>query len=423
MFIDEAIIKVEAGSGGDGVTSFRREKFVPNGGPDGGNGGRGSNIIFKVDEGLNTLLDFKYNKLIRGENGKHGSGKKQIGKSAEDLIIRVPLGTTIIDLDTNLLIGDLTKKDEEIIVATGGRGGRGNAAFANHYNTAPEISEHGEEGEIRNIKLELKLIADVGLVGLPSVGKSTLLSKISRAKPKIADYHFTTLSPNLGVVKTLDGRTYTVADLPGLIEGASKGLGLGDKFLKHIERTRLIAHIIDMSGIEGRDPYSDYITINNELEAFSKKLKNKVQIIIANKMDMPNAKENLIEFKKKVNLKIYEISAINNIGVDNLLIEMANTLETIKEEPIYDEESFESHILYKFEKEKPYNITKEKDIWIVSGIEVEKLFKMTKFSTDEAILMFAKKLRRMGIDDELKKLGAVSGDSVKILDYEFEYIE
>lgn len=423
MFIDEAIIKVEAGSGGDGVTSFRREKFVPNGGPDGGNGGRGSNIIFKVDEGLNTLLDFKYNKLIKGNNGKHGSGKKQVGKSAEDLIIKVPLGTTIIDLDTNLLIGDLTKKDEEIVVATGGRGGRGNAAFANHYNTAPEISEHGEEGEIRNIKLELKLIADVGLVGLPSVGKSTLLSKISRAKPKIADYHFTTLSPNLGVVKTLDGRTFTVADLPGLIEGASKGLGLGDKFLKHIERTRLIAHIIDMSGIEGRNPYNDYLTINNELEAFSKKLKNKVQIIIANKMDMPNAKENLVEFKKKVNLKIYEISAINNVGVDNLLIEIANTLETIEEEPIYDEESFESHILYKFEKEKPYNITKEKDIWIISGIEVEKLFKMTKFSTNEAVLMFAKKLRRMGIDDELKKLGAMSGDIVKILDYEFEYIE
>lgn len=423
MFIDEAIIKVEAGSGGDGVTSFRREKFVPNGGPDGGNGGRGSNIIFKVDEGLNTLLDFKYNKLIKGNNGKHGSGKKQVGKSAEDLIIKVPLGTTIIDLDTNLLIGDLTKKDEEIVVATGGRGGRGNAAFANHYNTAPEISEHGEEGEIRNIKLELKLIADVGLVGLPSVGKSTLLSKISRAKPKIADYHFTTLSPNLGVVKTLDGRTFTVADLPGLIEGASKGLGLGDKFLKHIERTRLIAHIIDMSGIEGRNPYNDYLTINNELETFSKKLKNKVQIIIANKMDMPNAKENLVEFKKKVNLKIYEISAINNVGVDNLLIEIANTLETIEEEPIYDEESFESHILYKFEKEKPYNITKEKDIWIISGIEVEKLFKMTKFSTNEAVLMFAKKLRRMGIDDELKKLGAMSGDIVKILDYEFEYIE
>lgn len=423
MFIDEVIIKVKAGNGGDGVTSFRREKFVPNGGPDGGNGGKGSNIIFKVDEGLNTLLDFKYNKFIKGESGKHGSGKKQSGKSAEDLTVKVPLGTTIIDLDTNLLIGDLTKKDEEVLVATGGRGGRGNAAFANHYNTAPEISEHGEEGELRNIKLELKLIADVGLVGLPSVGKSTLLSKISKAKPKIADYHFTTLSPNLGVVRTLDGRTYTVADLPGLIEGASKGLGLGDKFLKHIERTRLIAHIIDMSGIEGRNPYDDFITINKELEAFSNKLKNKTQIVIANKMDMPNSKENLLEFKKQVDIKVYEISAINNMGIDKLLIDIANTLETIVEKPIYDEESFESHILYKFEKEKPYTITNEKGIWIVSGKEVEKLFKMTKFSSDEAVLVFAKKLRRMGIDDELKRLGAISGDTVKILDYEFEYVE
>ena len=423
MFVDEIIIKVKAGNGGDGVTSFRREKFVPNGGPDGGNGGKGSNIIFKVDEGLNTLLDFRYNKLIKGESGKHGSGKKQSGKSAEDLTVSVPQGTTIIDLDTNLLIGDLTKKDDQVVVATGGRGGRGNAAFATHFNTAPEISEHGEEGEERNLKLELKLIADVGLVGLPSVGKSTLLSKISRAKPKIADYHFTTLSPNLGVVKTIDGRTFTVADLPGLIEGASLGLGLGDKFLKHIERTRLIAHVIDMSALEGRDPYDDYVTINKELEAFSKKLKNKTQIIIANKMDIPIAKENLENFKKKVDLKVYEISAISNMGLDKLLIGIADTLETIEDTPIYDEESFESHILYKFEKEKPFTITKEKDIWIVSGIEVEKLFKMTKFTSEEAILMFAKKLRRMGIDDELKRLGAVSGDIVKILNYELEYID
>jgi GTP-binding protein len=285
------------------------------------------------------------------------------------------------------------------------------------------MSEHGEEGEIKNIKLELKLIADVGLVGLPSVGKSTILSKISRAKPKIADYHFTTLSPNLGVVKTIDGRVFTVADLPGLIEGASLGEGLGDKFLKHIERTRLIAHIIDMSGIEGRDPYDDYIVINKELEAFSKKLKDKHQIIVANKMDMPNSKENLENFKSKVDLKIYEISAIKGEGFDKLLVEIANTLETITLEPIYDEESFESHILYKFEKEKPYFITKEKGVWIISGKEVEKLFKMTKFASSEAVLSFAKKLRKMGIDDELKKKGAISGDIVKILDYEFEYSE
>ncbi len=423
MFVDEVVIKVNAGKGGDGVTSFRREKYVPDGGPDGGNGGRGANIIFKVDEGLNTLLDFRYKKHIKAENGKHGSGKRQNGKSAEDLIVSVPLGTTIKDLDTNLLIGDLVKKGDSVIVATGGRGGRGNAAFASQSNTAPEISEHGEEGEIKNIKLELKLIADVGLVGLPSVGKSTLLSKISRAKPKIAEYHFTTLSPNLGVVRTIDGRTFTVADLPGLIEGASEGLGLGDKFLKHIERTRLIAHIIDMSAIEGRDPYEDYLTINKELESFSSKLKSKVQIIIANKMDMPNSKSNLEEFKKKVDLKIYEISAIEGVGLDQLLINIADTLENIKEEPIYEEEFFESHILYKFEKEKPFTISKEKDYWLISGKEVEKLFKMTKFSSNEALLAFAKKLRKMGIDDELKKLGAMSGDTVKLLNYEFEYID
>ncbi len=414
MFVDEALIKVYAGQGGNGCTSFRREKYIPNGGPDGGNGGRGSNIIFKVDEGLNTLIDFRYKKIIKGENGKHGSGKRQNGASAEDLVK---------DEDTGLLLGDLVNKDEELIIAKGGRGGRGNAAFATASNTAPEVSEIGEEGEIKNIKLELKLIADVGLVGLPSVGKSTLLSKISRAKPKIAEYHFTTLSPNLGVVKTIDGRVFTVADLPGLIEGASHGEGLGDKFLKHIERTRLIAHIIDMSGIEGRDPYDDFLVINKELETFSKKLRDKKQIIIANKMDMPISKENLEIFKSKVDLRIFEISAINSMGLDMLLIEIANMLENIKQEPIYEEEAFESHILYKFQKEKPYIIKKNSNYWIISGKEIEKLFKMTRFSSTEAVLIFTKKLRKMGIDSELKRMGAIPGDIVKILDYEFEYIE
>ncbi len=423
MFVDEALIKVVAGKGGNGCTSFRREKYVPNGGPDGGNGGRGGSIIFKVDEGLNTLLDFKYKRIIKGDSGDHGSGKKQNGSSGKDLIVRIPPGTTIIDNDTNLLLGDMLEKDQEIIVAIGGRGGRGNAAFATAFNTAPEISEIGEEGEIKNIKLELKLIADVGLVGLPSVGKSTILSKISRAKPKIADYHFTTLSPNLGVVKTLDGRTFTVADLPGLIEGASQGEGLGDKFLKHIERTRIIAHIIDMGAIEGRDPYEDYLLINKELEVFSNKLKDKKQIVIANKMDVPNSKENLESFKSKVKVDIFEISAITNSGIDKLLIEIANMLEKITKEPIYEEESFESHILYKFNKEKPFSINKEKDIWIISGKEVERLFKSIKFSTNESVVYFSRKLRKMGIDDELKKLGAIPGDIVKILDYEFEYIE
>lgn len=423
MFIDEAFVKVFAGRGGDGCTSFRREKYIPNGGPDGGNGGRGGNIIFKVDEGLNTLLDFKYKRIIKGENGKNGSGKRQSGSSGKDITITVPPGTTIIDMDTNLLLGDMLDNNQEIIIAIGGRGGRGNAAFATAFNTAPEISELGEEGEKRSIKLELKLIADVGLVGMPSVGKSTILSKISRAKPKIADYHFTTLSPNLGVIKTIDGRTFTVADLPGLIKGASEGEGLGDKFLKHIERTRIVAHIIDMSGIEGRDPFEDYLLINNELEKFSTKLKNKKQIIIANKMDIPSSKDNLESFKTKVKDEIFEISAITNQGLDNVLVKIANILETIEKEPIYEQESFENHILYKFKKEKPFSITKEKDAWIVSGLEVERLFKSIKFNSNESVIYFSRKLRKMGIDDELKKNGVQSGDIVKILDYEFEYIE
>ena len=286
MFIDEVTIKVIAGSGGDGCTAFRREKFVEMGGPYGGNGGHGSDIIFRVDTGLHTLIDLRYMKLIKGEKGENGLGKNMHGKSANDVIIKVPQGTVITDIDTGMVIADLKEKDDEIIVAKGGRGGRGNTAFKTQNNPCPTFSENGEPGEIRVLKIELKLLADVGLVGLPSVGKSTFLSKVTSAKPKIADYHFTTLSPNLGVCKTLDGRSFIIADLPGLIEGASEGVGLGDKFLRHIERTKVIAHIIDMSGIEGRNPYDDFITINKELENFSSKLIKKPMIVIANKMDI-----------------------------------------------------------------------------------------------------------------------------------------
>ena len=422
MFVDEVKIKVIAGSGGDGCTAFRREKFVPNGGPNGGNGGRGGNIIFKVDKGLRTLLDLKYQKEIKGKRGEHGSGKNQYGKNAEDVIIKVPEGTTVTDLETGVVIADLVKDGDSAIIAYGGRGGRGNKAFATPTNPAPDISEHGEPGEERNIKVELKMIADVGLVGLPSVGKSTILSKISNANPKIAAYHFTTLSPNLGVVKTKDERVFVVADLPGLIEGASKGEGLGDKFLRHIERTRIICHVIDMSGSEGRDPYDDYLLINKELEEFSKKLINKKQIIIANKMDIEGAEKNLEEFKKKVNEKVFPIVAINNEGLNDLIKYIADVLDEIDIEPLYEENEIESHVLYKFKKEKPFTITKE-DAWIVRGDTVEKLFKMTKFNTNDGTLRFARKLKQMGIDDELKKLGAKDGDTVRILDYEFTYIE
>ena len=420
MFIDEVVIDVIAGNGGDGCTAFRREKFIAMGGPFGGNGGKGSDIIFKVDLGLKTLLDLRYAKKIKGNKGANGLGKNMNGKNAEDIIIKVPQGTVVTDLDTGLILADLTGKNDEVIVAKGGRGGRGNTAFATHSNPAPNFSENGEPGEVRRLKVELKLLADVGFVGMPSVGKSTLISKISKAKPKIAAYHFTTLSPNLGVVKTKDNRVFTCADLPGLIKGASLGEGLGDQFLRHIERTKVIVHIIDMSALEGRNPYEDYVTINKELENFDKKLMDKPQIIVANKMDLESSKENLKEFKKKVKQDIYEISAINSEGLDELLIKIADTLDSIEDEPLYEEENFESHVLYKFKEEKPFEVVKENDIFVVKGEKVEKLLKMTKF-TDEGARRFANKLRHLGVDDELRKQGIQPGDIVRILDFEFEF--
>lgn len=421
MFIDEVVLDVLAGDGGNGCMAFRREKFVPMGGPFGGDGGRGSNIIFKVDEGLNTLVDLRYQKQIKGKKGENGEGKAKHGKNAEDVVIRVPLGTIITDLETNLIVADLTKKDDEVIVAYGGRGGRGNIALATRNNPAPSFAENGEPGEIRKVKVELKLLADVGLVGMPSVGKSTLISKISASKPKIAAYHFTTLHPNLGVVKVRDNKSFVVADLPGLIEGASLGEGLGDKFLKHIERTRIIAHIIDISGYEGRDPYDDYITIRKELENFNENLTKKPEIIIANKMDMPDSKTNLEEFKKKINLPVYPISAMNNEGISDVLNTLSDMLDKIDKKPLFEEEKFESHILYKFKKEQPFTIVKEDDTWVIKGEQIEKLLRMTRFTTEEAANRFANKLRRMGIDDKLRELGATDGDYVRILDYEFEY--
>lgn len=420
MFVDEVILDVIAGKGGDGCTAFRREKYIAMGGPFGGNGGKGADIIFKVDQGLRTLLDLRYNRKIKGPKGANGLGKNKNGKNAENVVIKVPQGTTVTDLDTGLILADLTGKNDEVIVAKGGRGGRGNTAFATHNNPAPNFSENGEPGEERRLKVELKLLADVGFVGMPSVGKSTLISKISAAKPKIAAYHFTTLSPNLGVVKTKDNRVFTCADLPGLIEGASLGEGLGDQFLRHIERTKVIVHILDMSGIEGRNPYDDYVTINKELENFDKKLMDKPQIIVANKMDMESSKENLKEFKKKVKEDIYEISAINSEGLDELLIKIADVLDSAEDKPIYNEEEFESHVLYKFKEEQPFEVEKEGDIYIVKGEKIEKLLKMTKF-TDEGARRFATKLRKLGVDDKLRELGIEPGDIVRILDFEFEF--
>lgn len=422
MFVDEVIIKVKAGNGGDGCTAFRREKYIPDGGPFGGNGGRGANIIFKTDLGLRTLLDLRYQKLIKAPKGANGSGKNKNGRGAEDVVIKVPIGTTVKDLDTGLIIADLTRDGDSCIVASGGRGGRGNTAFATATNPAPNFSEHGEPGEEKTLKVELRLLADVGFVGMPSVGKSTLISKISASKPKIAEYHFTTLVPNLGVVKTIDGRSFVAADLPGLIKGASLGEGLGDRFLKHIERTRVIAHIIDMSGCEGRDPLDDYEVINKELKDFNEKIILKPQIIIANKMDLDGALENLERFKAKYKLPVYEISALTGEGIDKVLVKIADELDKIKEEPLFDEDSFESHVLYKFKKEQPFTITRDNDIYVIKGKEIEKLFRMTKF-TDEGALRFARKLRAMGIDDKLLEMGAKYGDKVQIMDLIFEFKE
>lgn len=422
MFVDEVTIKVKAGNGGDGCTAFRREKYVPDGGPFGGNGGKGASIIFRVDLGLRTLLDLRYNKLIKAPKGMNGSGKNKNGRGAQDVIIKVPAGTVVKDLDTGLIIADLTKEGDEAMVAKGGRGGRGNTAFATASNPAPDFSEHGEPGEERNLKVELNLIADVGFVGMPSVGKSTTLSKISASKPKIAAYHFTTLVPNLGVVRVRDGRVFVAADLPGLIKGAALGEGLGDRFLRHALRTKVIAHIIDMSGSELRDPIEDYETINKELRDFNEKLAKKPQIVIANKMDLEGAKENLKRFKEKYDVLVYETSAIKGEGLDDALVAIADLLDKQQSQSLYEEEAFESHVLYKFKKEQPFTITRDNDIYVIKGKEVEKLFKMTKF-TDEGAVRFARKLRGMGIDEKLLEMGAKYGDKVQIMDLIFEFKE
>lgn len=421
MFVDEVVMTIEAGTGGNGCMAYRREACVPMGGPFGGSGGKGSDIIFKADSGLKTLIDLRYQKKIRGKNGNNGEGKAMNGANSEDVIVKVPMGTTVTDAVTGSVIADLTKHGEEAIIAYGGRGGRGNVSLATRSNPCPSYAENGEPGEVRNVKVELRMIADVGLVGMPSVGKSTILSMISNANPKIASYHFTTLSPNLGVVKTVDNN-FVVADLPGLIEGASDGVGLGHKFLKHIERTKIIAHVVDMSAEEGRNPYEDYVAIRKELEAFSPKLLTKPEIIIANKMDGENAKENLKEFRSKIKTEeIYEITALINEGLDKVIDKLSNMTKEIDSTVLFEEKQIESHVLYKFREERPFTISKDKDVYIIRGEEIERLFRMTNFNTDEAYERFSNKIRRMGIDDELEKMGVKEGDIVRILDFEFEW--
>ena len=424
MFIDNIVVKLIAGKGGDGCTSFRREKCEPLGGPNGGNGGRGANIIFEVDKGLKTLIDLRYMKKVIGKKGVNGKGSNRNGANAEDIVIKVPQGTTLIDYDTNLVIADLVSVDDSFIVCHGGRGGRGNKAFATQSNPAPKTSEYGEPGEERVVRCKLKVLADVGLIGMPSVGKSTFLSMVTASKPKIASYHFTTLSPNLGVVKLKDGRNFVLADLPGLIEGASEGVGLGHQFLRHAMRTKILAHILDMGAEEGRNPIDDYKVIRKEIEKYSKKLANKKEIIIANKMDLPSFNDNLDKFKKEFpNLEVIPISAINNENISEVLLKLADILEMTEETPLYDEEELESHIIYKFQNELPYTITKEDGVFVIRGEEIEKLFKMTKFTEEESVMRFARKLKGIGVEEELEKMGAQRGDDVQILEYMFQFKE
>ncbi|HGI2478125.1 TPA: GTPase ObgE [Streptococcus agalactiae] len=435
MFLDTAKISVKAGRGGDGMVAFRREKYVPNGGPWGGDGGKGGSVIFKVNEGLRTLMDFRYNRNFKAKAGEKGMTKGMHGRGAEDLIVSLPPGTTVRDATTGKVITDLVEHDQEFVVARGGRGGRGNIRFATPRNPAPEIAENGEPGEERELQLELKILTDVGLVGFPSVGKSTLLSVVSAAKPKIGAYHFTTIVPNLGMVRTKSGDSFAMADLPGLIEGASQGVGLGTQFLRHIERTRVILHVIDMSASEGRDPYDDYVSINNELETYNLRLMERPQIIVANKMDMPDSEENLAAFKEKLAANydefddmpmIFPISSLAHQGLENLMDATAELLANTEEFLLYDETDMqEDEAYYGFnEDERPFEITRDDDAtWVLYGDKLEKLFVMTNMERDESIMKFARQLRGMGVDEALRERGAKDGDIVRIGNFEFEFVD
>jgi GTP-binding protein len=399
------------------------------GGPAGGDGGKGANVVFEVNEGLRTLMDFRYQRHWKAPRGEHGMSKNQHGKNAKDMIVKVPPGTVVMDAETKEVIADLVENGQRAIIAKGGRGGRGNSRFATPSNPAPELAENGEPGQERDVILELKLLADVGLVGFPSVGKSTLLSVVSSAKPKIAEYHFTTIVPNLGMVETEDNRSFVMADLPGLIEGASEGVGLGHQFLRHIERTRVIVHVIDMAAIEGRDPYEDYLTINKELEEYNLRLTERPQIIVANKMDMPEAEENLKNFKERLeeDFPIFPISALSRKGLRELLYAIADKIEQTPEFPLdhEEEETGINRVLYKHEADpEAFYITRESDgSFVIQGEKVEKLFKMTNFQTEESVRRFARQLRGLGVDEALRAKGAKDGDTVKLLDFEFEFVD
>ena len=434
-FVDQVKIEAHAGKGGNGMVAFRREKYVPNGGPAGGDGGRGGSIILKVDEGLRTLMDFRYHRIFKAKNGGNGMSKQMTGADAQDTVIPVPQGTTVRDLDTGEIVGDLVKNGDELVIAKGGRGGRGNMRFASAKNPAPEIAENGEPGEDHYLELELKMLADVGLIGYPSVGKSTLLSVVTGAKPKVADYEFTTLVPNLGMVMLPDGRDFAMADMPGLIEGVSKGVGLGLQFLRHIERTKVLLHLIDMSNDDSEQALERYRSINHELANYDPELLKRPQIIVATKMDMPNAEENLQHFKEFLVTddtlpevpQIFPISAVTHDGVDKLMQVTTNVLEKT---PSFDSESHDKTEIVKYglkkkdENEPEFQISRDDDgTWVLSGEKLEKLFAMTNMDHEESQLRFARQLRHMGVDDALRAKGIQDGDQVRIQDFVFEFIQ
>ena len=424
MFIDKARIFVKSGNGGNGAVSFRREKYVPAGGPDGGDGGRGGSVYFRVDLGLNTLVDFKYKKKYLAQDGEAGSGARKAGKSGEDLYIDVPQGTVVRDEETGKVIADLSEEGQVECVLKGGKGGKGNVHYATATRQIPNFAETGEPGVEKTVILELKLIADVGLLGYPNVGKSTLLSRMTTAKPKIADYHFTTIEPNLGVVKLANGSSFVMADIPGLIEGASEGVGLGLKFLRHVERTRLLIHVIDVAGTEGRDPVQDFYKINAELSNYSEKLSNKLQVVAANKIDVMQDEENyrrLEKVAKQKGYEIFKISAVTGEGLNELFNRVA---ELLKEIPKQELEEVDKTVYYNYEDENEgWRITRENNTFIIDGKEIENVMRRVNFSDYESLAYFHNTLKKMGIEAELKRRGIKEGDIVKIFDLEFQYEE
>ena len=423
MFTDYAKIYSSAGKGGNGAVSFRREKYIAAGGPDGGDGGKGGDIYFEVDTDSNTLIDFRYKKKFKAENGSNGEGAHKYGKSGEDLYIKVPIGTIVKDAKTNEILADLSEKGQKELVLRGGRGGKGNSHFATATRQAPRFAQGGEEGEEKELILELKLLADVGLIGYPSVGKSTILSIVTAATPKIADYPFTTLVPNLGVVKPEYGESFVIADIPGLIEGASEGVGLGTEFLRHIERTRLLLHVIDVSGLSGRDPIEDYYVINKELEKYSEKLAKRKQIIVANKIDSmqdPEIYEKLEKLAKENNQELFKISAATGEGIKELMIEVSKILKTLPKEILI--EKTENKKIYTLEKEEePYTIVKEDDMFIVDGPAIRELMRKVNMEDNESLYYFQKKLNELGVNEKLKQAGVQEGDTVKVYDYLLEW--